>query len=77
VARLEDGPQDALGRDRIVADELPISRLHAAEILRPRGVDGAVEDHVTDISGAQVLRRGRKGKECVDLAAREEFERVN
>jgi len=32
---------------------------------------------VTDISGAQVLRRGRKGKECVDLAAREEFERVN
>ena len=54
---------------------LRISRQHAAEILGPRAVDDAAEDHVADAAGAQLLRLGRSSKEGVDLALGEELER--
>jgi len=41
---------------------------HAAEILRPRPIDVAVENHVADIEGARFLRPGRRAHERIDLA---------
>ena len=62
-----------LGRDRILAHEFPIARQHAAEILRPWAVDGAVDDHMADLAGAQFLRLGRKAQEGIDLSLDEEL----
>ena len=75
VGGLEDGAQDALGRDRMVADEVAVADQHAAEVLRPRLVGGAVEDHVADLAGAQLLRLGRKAEEGIDLALGEQLHR--
>src|SRR4029077_17126231 len=46
IGGLEDRPQYPLGCDRMVADELPVARQHAAEILRPRPIHRAVDDDV-------------------------------
>ena len=45
---------------------------HAAEILGPGTVDGAVDDHVPELLCARLLRRWRKRHEGIDLALREE-----
>src|SRR5262249_58789633 len=50
------------------ADVVPMRRQQAAEVLRPGTIDGAVDDHVTDLPGAQVLWLGRKTQERIDLA---------
>src|SRR6266540_3223415 len=68
VGRLEDGAQRALGRNRIFADEVPVSRQHAAIVLGPWAVDRAVDDHMADLAGAQFLRFRRKAEPRVDLA---------
>ena len=57
----------------MLADEIPVARQHAAEILRPRPVDRAVDDHVADLAGAQFLRLGRKTEKCIDLSGEEEI----
>ena len=55
---------DALGGDRMIADELPVADHHAAEVLRPWLVGGGVEDHATDLAGAQLLRLGGKPRKA-------------
>src|SRR5207249_3407346 len=60
VGSLDDRAQEALGRNWIFANVVAVSRYHAAEVLRPRTIDGAVEDYMADIAGTQFLRLGRK-----------------
>jgi len=40
---LQDGADRALGGNRVLANEFPIADQHAAEILRPRTVQGRIE----------------------------------
>ena len=68
VGGFDDGAQDALGCDRISADIVPACREHAAEILRPRAVYGAIDDHASDAAGTKFLGLGRKAKESINLA---------
>jgi hypothetical protein len=48
---------------------------HTAEILRPRGLDGGVDDHPADMASAEMLRLRRKAEERIDLSVREELNR--
>src|SRR3989442_7023223 len=54
------------------ADELPMPRGHAAKVLRPRPVDRAVDDDVSDLPGAELLSVRRKCEVGVDLSLREQ-----
>ena len=67
VGSLENGTQNALGGDRMIADEVPVARQQTAEILRPWLVRGRVEDHATDLAGAQFLRLGGKPRNASTL----------
>src|SRR5262249_54421218 len=73
VRRLEDRARHALGRDRVLADEVPVSSQHAAEILRPWAVDRAVDHHAADLTGAQFLRLRWKTEKRIDLAVGEKL----
>src|SRR4029077_16834962 len=68
IGRLEDGPQYALGRDRIPPDEVPVAAQHAAIVLGPWTIDGTIDDHMADLAGAQLLRFGRKAEPRVDFS---------
>src|SRR5438552_3189496 len=70
--RLQDRPQRSLGGDRMFANELPVARGHAAKVLRPRPVDRAVDDDVSEFPGAELLRVRRKCEVGVDLPLREQ-----
>src|SRR2546422_6419648 len=48
-------------------DEVLVGGDHAAEVLRPRTVDRAVDDHVADLLRAQRLRLWWESEEGVDL----------
>src|SRR5439155_8707563 len=72
VGRFQDGPERSLGRDRILANELSMTRGHAAKVLRPRPVDRAAGDDVSDFPGAELLSVRRKGEVGVDLPLREQ-----
>src|SRR5580704_12428749 len=56
IGSLEEGAQYALGCDWRFADIVAVAGQHAAEILRPRPVDGAVVDNVVEMAGTQLLR---------------------
>ena len=71
VGRPHHRAHDTLGRDRIAADKIGVADQHAAEILRPRPVDRAVENHVACPEGARFLRKGRIGHERIDLVVGE------
>src|SRR6266436_6879106 len=75
IRGFEDSAQHALGRNRMFANEFSVARQDAAEILRPGRVDRAVEDHVADIPGAQLLRLRRTPEERVDLSVQEQLAR--
>ena len=62
-----------LGRRRVFANEFLGGDEHAAEVLRPRAVESAVDDDMPDVARAQVLRVGRQGEERVDLALDEKL----
>ena len=70
IGGLQDRPQSPLGRDRMLANELPMTRGHAAKVLRPWPVDRAVGNYVPDLQGAELLRVGRKCKVGVNLPLR-------
>jgi hypothetical protein len=55
----------------------PIAPQHAAEILRPRAVHGAVDDDVADMPRAQILRLGRKAQKGIDLSFHELLDRLD
>jgi hypothetical protein len=55
-------------------DVVRVTRDHAAEILRPRAVDAAVNDHVAYMPRAQFMRIGRVREKRVDLALRKQVE---
>jgi hypothetical protein len=44
----------------MVAHELPAAGQQTAEVLRPGAIDRAVDNHVPEIAGAQLLRLGRE-----------------
>src|SRR6266513_1087901 len=71
VGRLEDGAEGALARHRVRADELPVPGDGTAEVLRPRPVDPAVHDHVTDLLRPQLLSHRREAHQAVDLPLRQ------
>ena len=64
IGALEEGAQEALGGNRMIADQGPVARQDAAEILRPGLVRGRVEDDAADLAGAQLLRLGRKARKA-------------
>src|SRR5262245_48899660 len=72
----DEGAQNALRRNRMLTDIVAVSGHQATEILRPWAVCGAVEDHMADVAGAQLLRLGRKTEKRVDLPLREQFHRL-
>ena len=73
VGGLEDGSEKAFGRDRISADEVPVTVRYAAEILRPWLIQGHVEDHPTDLAGAQLLWLRRVPEKGIDFTFREQL----
>src|SRR5262249_14892258 len=48
---------------------------HAAIVLRPWTVDRAVDDHVADLAGAQLLRLRWEAESGIDLSVGEELHR--
>src|SRR6476659_4849684 len=73
IGRLEAGAQHALGGDRIPSDEVPVAGQHAAIVLRPWTIDRAIDDHMADLAGAQLLRFGRKAEPRIDLSVSEKL----
>jgi len=67
VGRFENRPQRPFGGHWVPSDELPVPREHAAEVLGPRAVDGAVDDHMPDPPRAKFLRVRREPEVGVDL----------
>src|SRR5215471_13198811 len=58
---LQDGADRALGGNRVLVNEFPIADQHAAEILRPRTVQGRIDNDVTGgVASAVFLRVGRE-----------------
>src|SRR5262249_50079344 len=68
IGRLENGAQHPLGRYRVLADEVPVARQHTAVVLRPRTIHGAVDNHMADLAGAQLLRLRRKTEPRIDFS---------
>ena len=60
IRRFQDGAEGAFGGHRILADELPVPSQHAAEVLRPGSVHGAVNHHMADLLLPHLLRFGGK-----------------
>src|SRR5208282_2301953 len=75
VGGLQNSAQHPFGRDRVIADEFPVAREHAAEILRPRPVHCAVDDNVAEMPGAKFLGYGREAETGVDFTRSEELSR--
>jgi hypothetical protein len=57
----------------MLADELPVARQHAAEVLRPRAVCDTINDHAADLARTQFLRLGGEAEERVDLSLGEKL----
>src|SRR5438874_12255691 len=76
VGRFEDGAERALARHRMLAGELPVPGDDAAEVLRPRPVDPAVHDHMTDLLRPELLRHWREAHQGGDLLLRQEARRL-
>ena len=51
----------------MLAQEFPISREHAAEVLRPGPIGRAVDDDMTDFLRPCLLGERRRGHERIDL----------
>src|SRR6516165_1740601 len=68
--------QRALGSDRVPPDVLTVGRRHATKVLRPRAIDCRIQNHMTRTTGTQFLRLGRESEKRVDLALREQVERL-
>src|SRR5712692_3142925 len=76
VGRLQDRAYCSLRGHGMPSDELTVARDDATEVLRPRAVDGAIDDHVTDFFRPEFLRIGREPQIGVDLPLIEEPHRV-
>src|SRR4029077_16426170 len=67
ISRLQEGPENTLARDRILLHELGPARHHAAVILRPWTISGAVDERMPDPAGAELQSFWRAGQEGIDL----------
>src|SRR5207248_6265947 len=76
VGCLQDRPQRSLGRHRVIADEFLVRRDDAAEILRPRAIEAAIDDHVADLLLTKLLRNRRKADQCINLPISQELHRL-
>jgi hypothetical protein len=54
------------------ADKVAVGRQHAAEVLRPRPVHTAIDDNVTDLARAELLRNRREAKHGIDFSVGEQ-----
>src|SRR6516225_503883 len=77
ICSLKDCPQHAFRRYRVITHEFPVAGQHAAEILRPRTIDGGTQDLMSDMSIPEMLRLWRKAYECVDLSVHEQLNRLD
>jgi hypothetical protein len=73
----EDGAHRALGRDGIFAHEFSAAAQHTAEILRPRTIDCAVDDDLSDVPCPQLLRLGWTAQKGIGLSVCEELHRLD
>src|SRR5438128_1936808 len=60
----------------MLAHEFAVAGHNAAEILRPWTIYRAVDHHVPDLFGAELLRHWRKTDERVDLPLGQELDRL-
>jgi hypothetical protein len=67
VSGLQKGPNNALGRYRVVLDELDPAEQYAAEVVRPRTIGGTVDQRMPDSAGAELLGLGRNSEKGIDL----------
>jgi hypothetical protein len=77
IRRPKHGANHALSGYGILSDEFAISRQHAAKVLRPRAIEGAIDDDVTDVLGTQTLWFWRKSEKSVDLALSKQLDRFD
>jgi hypothetical protein len=75
IRGFEDSADHALRRCRMPCDIFLIARQGAAEILRPRPIDGSPQYHTSRLSSVQLLRFGGKRQIGIELAVDELFER--
>src|SRR5262247_1442778 len=72
IGRFENRAQCSLSGRRMPFHKVLVGRDHAAEVVRPRTIDDAVENEVTNVLVPQFLWVRRKTKESVDLALAKE-----
>src|SRR5262249_62112436 len=60
IGRLEDGSQRTFRGHRVLADELAVAYHHAAEVLGPGAVQGAIDDNPPDLLLPKLRRIRRK-----------------
>ena len=70
IGRPQQRAHHTLGGDRFRPDEVRVARQHAAEVLRPRPVLRAVDDHMINALRPQLLRLGRKPRKASTLPSR-------
>src|SRR5712664_1194979 len=76
VGRLLEGAQHPLGGHRVLLGKVSVRHRHAAEILRPGSILGGAYDHMTDLSGPELLGIGGKAHQPIDLPVGEELDRL-
>src|SRR5215471_5360992 len=54
---------------------MPADIIAAPARSRPRTIEDAIDDHVADVAGAQLLRLGRKPEKRIDLSVGEKLHR--
>src|SRR5215813_14268384 len=77
IRRLQDRAHHPLGGNGMIYNIIRATGQHAAEILRPRAIDRAVDDDMTDALGAQLLWVWRDSEECVNLAVDKQLLRAD
>src|SRR4029077_10913356 len=73
IRGLENRAHHAFCRGGITPDEVAVADEHAAEVLRPRAIHGALQHDASDLLGVQFLEVWRKAQERIDLPVDEKL----
>src|SRR5215831_14165921 len=76
LIRVQNGANGALRGDRVLSHKLPVAYQHAAKVLRPRPVYGAIHNDAPDLFRAKLLRLCGESQVGIDLPFREELHRL-
>src|SRR5437763_1175487 len=68
VSRLQNPAEGSLGGHWIFSNELAAARKKTTKVLRPRPVEGTIEDDTADSFGSQLLRLRRETDDRIYLA---------